>query len=191
MIDLATIERLLESWGLLILFPISILEGPIVTVIASWFARMGYMSVIGVYVVCVVADVVGDAGYYWLGRHGMSPRWQRRMGLTPERRRILKQQFRKRGGRILLIGKLTHSAGAAVLVAAGASRMAFWPFVFWNTVAAIPKTAIFVAIGYAFGGASQQVESWIFNITMLMLALIVAGVAMWFLRRRLLGKDFL
>ncbi|MDO5646987.1 DedA family protein [Paracoccus sp. (in: a-proteobacteria)] len=187
--DLTTIERIIQDWGLLVLFPISILEGPIVTVVASWFARQGLMNIIGVYIVCVVADVVGDAGFYWLGRHGLSPRWQKRLGLTPARRRVLKNQFRRNGARILVLGKLTHSAGLAVLVAAGASRFGFGRFILWNTIATMPKTLFFVIIGYSFGGVSDQVESWIARGSLLMLALIVAGAGLWVARRKLLGDQ--
>lgn len=181
--DLDGIRGILQDYGLLVLFPVAILEGPIVTVIAAWFARQGLMSIIGVYLVCVVADVVGDAGFYWLGRHGLSPRWQRRLGLTPDRRRVLKTVFRQNGARALVLGKLTHSAGAAVLLAAGASRMDFRRFVLWNTVAAVPKTLVFAVIGYSFGWAAEQINGWIAGFSLAMLVLILLAAGAWAAQR--------
>ncbi|MDO5611777.1 MAG: VTT domain-containing protein [Paracoccus sp. (in: a-proteobacteria)] len=181
--DLETIRAVIQSYGLAVLFPIAILEGPIVTVIAAWFARQGLMSILGVYIVCVVADVVGDAGFYWLGRHGLSPRWQRRLGLTPDRRRVLKRVFRDHGARALVIGKLTHSAGAAVLLAAGASRMGFGRFVWWNTVATIPKTLLFTVIGWSFGWAAEQVNGWIAAVSLAMLVVMLLAGGWWLGRR--------
>lgn len=181
--DLETIRGIIQDWGLLVLAPISILEGPIVTVIAAWFARQGLMNVVGVYVVCVLGDLVGDAAFYWLGRHGLSPRWQQRLGLTPDRRRMLKTLFRNHGARTLVLGKLTHSAGAAVLLAAGASRMPFWRFVGWNAVATIPKTLLFLLIGYSFGGAAERINGWIAAFSMAMLVLILLAGGGWLAHR--------
>jgi membrane protein DedA with SNARE-associated domain len=189
MIDLSTLQQIIEAHGLALLFPLAVLEGPIVTVVAAWLARLGFMNIVAVYVVCVVSDLLGDAIYYALGRHGLPLRWQQRLGLTPQRRRTLKTQFRARGARILVIGKLTHSAGMAVLLAAGASRMPFGPFLLWNFLATLPKTLFFLLIGYVFGGASNRVDGWIGNVSLLLLALIVAGAALWLIRHRLAGKD--
>lgn len=186
--ELETIRQIVQDHGLAVLFPVAILEGPIVTVIAAWLARQGLMNVIGVYLVCVVADLVGDAGMYWLGRRGVPPRLRRRLGVSAARLTAMRKHFRENGPRTLVIGKITHSAGFAVLLAAGASRMPFWPFLWWNLIATLPKTALFLGIGWVFGGLSAQVDTWIFRVSMVLLALIVAGAALWLLRQRGAGE---
>ncbi|MDO5620113.1 MAG: DedA family protein [Paracoccus sp. (in: a-proteobacteria)] len=183
--ELDTIRQIIQDHGLLVLAPVSILEGPIVTVIASWLAREGLLNIFAVYVICVIGDLVGDVAMYWLGRRGVSPRWRKRFGLTPSRMTALRKHFREQGPRTVMIGKLTHSAGFAVLLAAGATRMRFWPFFWWNTLATLPKTLFFVLLGYFMGGAYASINHWIGRVTLVLLVLMIALAAGWWIKRRI------
>ncbi|MCZ4061420.1 VTT domain-containing protein [Pantoea sp. LMR881] len=132
----------------MLLTPLAVIEGPVVTVIAAYMARLDYFSLSAVCVMVILADLVGDIGFYALGRWvvksgGTPPRWLARLGLNPARLQRIVDVFDSRGGRILTFGKLTHSAGAAILVAAGIARMQFSTFMFYNTLATIPKKPCF------------------------------------------------
>ena len=172
-----------------VLFPLAVLEGPIVTVIAAWLMRDSLWDLTLVYAICVLADLVGDAGLYVLGRRtsSLSPRWRRRLGITEDRLARLWRHFSAHGPATLAIGKLTHSAGLAVLMAAGASGMPFGKFMFWNLLATLPKTFFFVVIGYLFGAAYGAVDSWLFRGSLgVAVALGLAALA-WMLHRRARG----
>lgn len=182
-----TLPHLIQTYGLALLAPIAILEGPIVTVIASYVARLGYINIYAVYVICVVADVVGDAGMYWVGRTGnrwVPLRWRRRLGMDRARTVRLVHHFRKQGGRTLIIGKLTHSAGFLVLLAAGAARMPFGKFLLFNTLGTIPKTAFFCVIGYTIGHAYASIDGYISKISVILLIVLIAGGVGWWFHRR-------
>jgi len=186
MIALDFIYRLIEAHPFLVVFPLAIFEGPIVTVLAAWLLRGSLWDLSAVFLICVAADLVGDAGLYWLGRkaHALNPRWRKRLGLREERLSKLVAHFDSHGGKTLTLGKLTHSVGFAVLLAAGASRMAFAPFMGWNLLATLPKTLFFILIGYSFGAAYSAVDSWIFRASVIILALAALGAAAWVLHRR-------
>jgi membrane protein DedA with SNARE-associated domain len=61
--------------------------------------------------------------------------------------------LRRRGWRLLVWGKVTHAAGFAVLIAAGAARMPFLPFLLVSAPLSAAKTALLVGLGWAVGGA--------------------------------------
>ena len=158
---LDTIVSILQSHGSIILFPLAIVEGPIVTVVAAFVASQGYLSLAAVYLVVVAADLVGDVLFYLVGRHGkelLLDRWGHYVGITPERLLALEQHFDQHGGKTLLIAKVTHSLGFAVLLAAGASRMHFGMFVWYNIVGTLPKSLFFLLVGYVLGYAYLQIE---------------------------------
>lgn len=188
MFTLDGILQLIQTHGLLILAPIAVIEGPIVSVIGAYMAKLGYLNVFAVYAVVVAADLVGDMIFYELGRHGsriLSPKWQHRLRLDDARMEDLKAHFRTKGGRTLVVGKLTHSLGMVVLAAAGAARMNLVSFLWWNLVATIPKSALFVALGYSLGYAYKAIDHYLFRASLvLLLVLIVAALAWWFLHRR-------
>ncbi|MCG8710217.1 VTT domain-containing protein [Brenneria sp. 4F2] len=184
MFELQTIEGLIEEHGLLLLTPLAVIEGPIVTVIAAYLAKLNYFNLTTVCVVVILADLVGDIGFYAMGRwviksDGEPPRWLTRFGLSHARLQRLVNNFEHRGGKILAFGKLTHSAGAAILLAAGMARMRIRPFLFYNTLATVPKSLFFVAIGYAFGHFAAQVDGWIAWGSLVLLVLLFVGGMAW------------
>ena len=61
------IVDLLFKFRYLILFPIAFLEGPAVAVIAGFMVAIGTMSFIPVYIILVLANIVGDIVYYSIG----------------------------------------------------------------------------------------------------------------------------
>ena len=186
MIGLDALVRLVEAHPFLVVFPLAIVEGPIVTVVAAWFLRGSLTDLVILYVICVLADLVGDAGFYALGRraHSLSPKWQRRLALNEDRLLRLESHFKTHGPATLAVGKLTHSVGFAVLIAAGAWGMAFGRFLFWNLLATLPKSLLLVLVGYAFGAAYGAVDAWIFRVSLILLAVLIAGGLFWTIRKK-------
>lgn len=186
MVSLDSVLRQVEADGLLLLLPITIIEGPIATVIAAYAASLGFFSITSVYLVAVLGDLIGDALLYAVGRHGqgMIPaRWQIRLGLNRRRMTALAGHFRDRGGRTLIIAKLTHSAGAAVLMAAGAARMPFGAFLWFNLLGTLPKSAFFAAVGFTLGAAYASIDSWIARGSLLLIVVIMLAGIGWYWRK--------
>lgn len=180
------VQLLMQSHGLWVVGPLAVIEGPIVTVIAAWLAKSGYMGLWSVYVVCVIGDLVGDAMYYWIGRAGpalLPGRWLARLGMTEARKLALSSHFAAKGGRTLLFGKFTHSTGLPIMLASGAARMDFRAYMLWNLLGTLPKSAAFVALGWALGSAYAAADGWIWRGS-LALGLVGVLTLFWIRRRR-------
>ncbi|QYZ69773.1 DedA family protein [Neotabrizicola shimadae] len=172
MADVASTISAIGAQGLPVLVPMAIVEGPIVTIVAGWLAKLGLIPVWGAIAALVIADLIGDSILYLIGRRGVArlpERWRRRLGLTDARLAQVAEHFRRHGPRTLVLGKLTHTAGALVLVTAGSARMPVLPFLWWNLLATIPKTAVFFLIGWLFGAALPDVENALFWAAILLL----------------------
>ena len=186
MIDSATVASVVSTYGIAILAPIAVLEGPIVTVIAAYLAQLGLLPLWQVILCVIIADLVGDCLFYGVGRgmlDGLPARLLTRLGITDARLAQMAQTFAEKGVRVLIIGKLTHAAGFAVLIGAGAARMRLLPFVLANLLATVPKSLVFVAIGYLFGRAHAVIGQWL-SIGSGVLLILMAGVAAVIYRRR-------
>lgn len=187
MIGLETVTALIAKNGLAVLAPVAVIEGPIVTVIAAWLASQGLMSLWAVIAVVVAADLVGDVGLYALGRWGIGrlpARWLARIGLTRDRLEGLTDHFEGRGGRTLLLGKITHSAGFAVLAAAGMAKMPMLRYLLFNLLGTVPKSLLFAGLGYAFGAAYASINGWISVVTLGLGVLIVALAISFLIHRK-------
>lgn len=178
----AEIGALIRHWGLIILAPLAVLEGPVVAIVSGYLSRAGLLRLPQAMVVLVLADLLGDVVLYTLGRRGragVALPWLARFGVTRRRLARVLRAFRARGGRILVLGKLTHSAGFAVLLAAGMARMPFAQFLALNLLATLPKVAVFLWLGWWFGAVSAgRIGNWLLGGSLLVL--LCAAVAVMF-----------
>jgi membrane-associated protein len=149
--DGEAIISLLQEQGLAILFVLALIEGPIVTVIAGALAGSGVFDPLAVLAVALAGDVLGDALLYGVGRFcpGLARRlFGRRL---PMEAVGLRDLFARRGGWLLVIGKLTHVAGFAVILTAGFAQMRPGSFLAFTVVAAVPKVMALAGAGWVFG----------------------------------------
>ncbi|MCR8725900.1 DedA family protein [Frigidibacter sp. ROC022] len=181
-----TISQLIQAHGLLLLFPLSVVEGPIVSVGAGWMAKLGLVSFGWAYVILILGDLIGDALHYAAGRSGLRlfpERWRKRLGIDSAAMQALVNHFEVRGGRTLILAKLTHSLGFAALIASGVARMPFLPFLWFNFLGTLPKTLAFMLLGYAMGHAQTLISTWLWRGSLVVFVLGVVAL-IWFLRHR-------
>jgi membrane-associated protein len=150
----AEIARLIGAHGLWLLFALTLIEGPVATVIAAAMAGRGLLDPAVVFAVAVAGDLAGDALLYAIGR--LSPALTRRLGgaqgdAVPARHGGWRETLHQRSWQIIALGKLTHVAGFAVILAAGAARVPFGLFLGVSALATLPKVAVLVLAGWAMG----------------------------------------
>lgn len=154
MLDLNTIMSWLIHYGYFILFPIVVIEGPIITVIAGLFLSLGYLNGPLTFIIIIIADTVGDVLHYSIGRIsriGFGQKIINIMGFTEARLKAIENHFVTHPKKTLILGKLAHGVGGGVLIAAGMAKMNLNKFISFNVAATIPKSLILLLIGYFFG----------------------------------------
>ncbi|WP_457552481.1 DedA family protein [Desulfobacula sp.] len=163
-----------------ILFPVMVVEGPVVTLIAGMYVSTGHLDGFVSYIVLAVGDLVGDSLYYALGYRGrethFSTKWNRLLGVTRGRVNKFEAFFQNHKIKTLLIGKWSHAVGVPVLVAAGLSKVPYWQFLAISTLATLPKTLVLLGLGYYFGKNYSKIATGIDYsvIGVLMVFLIIA-----------------
>jgi membrane protein DedA with SNARE-associated domain len=184
---LETIASDISRHGYFALFAVMMLEGPLASVAGAFLAAAGLLRIEIVFALALLGDLAGDALLYAIGRYsrmaGCCWHWQGISRLRP-RLQHLKLRFHTHPGRILIAGKLTHAAGFLVLLAAGAARLPFLPFLGFNLLATLPKASFFLLLGYFAGAAYRRIDFYLWLFSCLSFALIAAGCIV-FVRRRL------
>lgn len=148
-----TLSTFLIAHGSALILPLAVIEGPIVTVVTGFLTAQGYFNAYWVLPLLMCGDVIGDVGYYWVGRAGIAPlgfagRW---FGVCGALAPSLQCELTGRATRMLLIGKWTHTMGGVVLVGSGLLRLPLRRFIVVNLLATIPKSAMLFGAGYFFG----------------------------------------
>ncbi len=161
-LSLPHIVALLQHYGYLILFPVVVVEGPIITVIAGFFISLGIFHGAIAYAVIVVGDLTGDALHYAVGRWWDRVSWLARigraLGYKKEHAEAIERHFTKHLGKTLILGKISHGVGGGVLVAAGIARVDFWKYMWYNFIATVPKSLLLLLIGYYFGSSYVAID---------------------------------
>ncbi|MDE2236235.1 MAG: VTT domain-containing protein [Gammaproteobacteria bacterium] len=188
--DIPAWTHYFSLYGYLAIFLLSVIEGPLVTVFAALLAARGFFNVYAVFATVVVGDLAGDTLSYAIGRWFIA-RLPWRFGIRNPafRHRIssLRAELTRQPGHYLLLGKLTHAIGFAVLLAAGATRIRYTVFVLFNMLGTVPKSGLLVLIGYFFGCFYAELGAGYRTLSLLALALGI--MAALYLGRRIWTLD--
>jgi membrane protein DedA with SNARE-associated domain len=146
--------HLLLTYRYAVLFPLTVIEGPVITFIAGILSSAGIFSFIIAYGVVVAGDLTGDSIYYLFGRFSANPVsvWFKSvLNVSDSTISKLKQKFQKQSTKTMILGKATEGIGAPILWAAGAAEIPYSKFILVNGIATIIKSFLIMLGGYYFG----------------------------------------
>ncbi|WP_158925749.1 DedA family protein [Acidisphaera sp. S103] len=148
-----TLDTFLIVHGSALILPLAVIEGPIVTIVTGFLSAQGYFNWYWALPLLMCGDVIGDIGYYWVGRAGVGPlgRLGRLFGVRDALAPALQRDLARQATRMWLIGKWTHTMGGVVLVGSGMLRLPLSRFILVNLLATIPKSAVLFGAGFFFG----------------------------------------
>jgi membrane protein DedA with SNARE-associated domain len=182
---------LLATYKYFFLFPVVVVEGPIITVIAGFLSSLGHLNIFITYMVVVAGDIAGDSMYYafgYYGRRRFIERWGRFLGITLERVQRLEKHFKKHSGKTLITGKLSHAIGAVVLVAAGIAKVPFGKFFWYSLLSTLPKSLILLLIGFYFGEAYNKIKMYLDYTAIGTIGLAILFIAIYFITKKVSKK---
>jgi membrane protein DedA with SNARE-associated domain len=172
--------QLLINYKYILLFPLSIIEGPIITVIAGFVSSLGLMNWLLIYIIVIAGDIVGDTIMYAFGRYGggFLKKHGFRVGATPERLEAAKEYFANHHHKAIITSKIFHGVGVSGLIAAGALKISYARFIKTCGAISLVQSAILLILGIFFGHAYQQIGQYfdtyaaVISVTVL---IIIAG----------------
>ncbi len=179
-----------------ILYPLAIVEGPVVMMISGFLVRLNFFSFWPVYFLLIAGDLTGDILWYLLGRHGARSfieKYGKFFSITEENVEKAERFFNKHQGKILFISKITMGFGFAVatLIAAGAAKVPFKKYLTINFLGQFVWTGVLMAVGYFLGNLYIMVDKslrWAFVIALLVIAAFAAYGFGKFMRNRVRGE---
>lgn len=172
------ITALLSGHPYVALLPLAVIEGPVVTLACGVLISVGKLNPLLAFGIVVAGDFIGDAILYSLGRWG-GRRVLSFFGSRPRlaaRVRDLEGQLLKEADRALIIGKLTHSVGAAVLLAAGMVRVPLGRFLAVSLGSTLLKSFVLLVAGHWIGSSYQLVLDYSSYLIGILLVLGIGGL---------------
>lgn len=143
------------------LFPLAIVEGPLLAVVAGFLCVNNLLNPLIVFPIIIAGDITGDSLCYLLGRVGMpgilkkGARW---LGFTTESITSVKLFYDTNPNKIISLSKLTPGVGFAGIYLAGNIKIPYKKFIRICLITSILQYVIYLGTGIVFGNAYLQVS---------------------------------
>ena len=157
---------LLSQYKYLILFPLAIIEGPIIAVIAGFLCNNGFMNPFIVYPVIIAGYIIGDSVCYAFGRLGV-PKFIKRIarwvGVNDKNISHLRVLFNSNPAKIVALSKIVLGIGIAGIYLAGSSRIPLSKFLIICLVVSAVQYVFYLGLGLLFGNAYLHINKYLNN----------------------------
>lgn len=192
------IQQLMDQLGYLGILLLMVLENlfpPIPSELimpsAGFAAARGELNLFLVIAAGTVGSVVGTLPLYFVGRVFDEERlvtWADRYGrwltLKGDDIRRADAWFDRHGRAAVLFGRLVPGIRSLLSLPAGMSDMPLGQFVLYSAIGSGLWASVLTAAGYLLGEHYDRVEAYIAPASKVVLAVLLAAAAVWFLRRR-------
>lgn len=162
--------------GYWIIFVAMLIEGPIVTAAAAFAVSLGYFNLWAIFGISLAGDLVADVVYYLIGYWGritLVERFGHYFGLTKDRIGRMENLIHDHAIKTLVALKLTPVLPTPGLMIVGAVKMNLKKFTIISLLITIPKSVVFMIIGYYFGQEYNKYSAYANNSGYFILAVIV------------------
>ena len=168
---------LLSQYKYILIFPIMVFEGPIITVISGFLVHGGVLSAYVAYPLLVLGSFIGDILHFLLGKYIKKSNFLKKvdlfLGYTEEKEKKLEGHFTKHTGKTLLVAKASHGVGGVVQIAAGVANVSFFDFIVYSFIGTIPKTLVLFLLGYYLGSSYEKIDKYFDTVAYVTISIVV------------------
>jgi membrane protein DedA with SNARE-associated domain len=150
--------------GYILMFVGMVIEGPIITAAAAFAAAAGYFSLPVVLALSLLGDLVADILYYTIGywsRGAFVEKYGHHLGLSKERIARIENFTSKHPIKTLVALKINPITPMPGLMLVGATKMPLKRFAVISLAITLPKSILFVIIGYYFGKSYDSLAHYV------------------------------
>ncbi len=168
-----------SAHGYFFIFLVMCLEGPVTTAAAGFGVALGIFNPFIILAISILGDLIPDTIYYvlgWLGRFRLIRRTGKVMNFTSPRMVHLEADLKKHFKKTMIVLKLTPVVTTFGFMLVGYLRLPFRRFILWCTIMTVPKSIIFLALGYFFGQA-YNINTYLHRTAIVLPLIAVAVIA--------------
>lgn len=173
-ISLPEVLVILEHYKYFLIFPIMVIEGPIIAVISGFMAYLGILNIFLLYPLLVLGDLIGDSLYYAIGKYCSRFRLVKKLvfylGYSEKSEEFLKSHFDKHMTKTLLLAKLSHGLGGTVQVTAGIAKVNFPQYISIELVGTMIKTLFLLVLGFYLGNSYEKINTYLDSIAFMVIS---------------------
>ncbi len=176
---------LLTQYKYLILFPLAIVEGPILAVIAGFLCMGGFLNPFICYPIIVFGDIIGDSLCYSLGRWGV-PKFVKKIatiiGVKYDNIDKVKSYFDANPNKTISLSKIILGIGVAGIYIAGNVRIPYLRFIRICLITSALQYIFYLGLGLLFGNAYQRISQYLNFFAAFTIVVALAFIVLYFIQ---------
>ena len=161
------IVALLIQYKYLLLFPLVVIEGPVVALVAGFLVFLGHLSFWPTLAILVIGDLTSDAIYYTIGRFGNQQRLVKKYGSG------LNSVWQEHPKKMMFFGKFAYGVSVPIIVSAGVAKVPVGKFFLYALPATIFQYGGLLVISHYLGQSYQQAEKYIFYVGIVVVLILI------------------
>ncbi len=148
---------------------------------AIYCATTHKLPIEGVLAAAALGAIMGDNAGYLIGRslgYRLLARYGRRVGISEDRLLLGRYLFRRFGGSVVFVGRFVAILRTFVALLAGANRMRWGRFLFWNALGGCAWVGGYGTAAYLIGTEIQRIAG---PVALALAAIVATAAAVLFL----------
>jgi len=167
----------------LIIFPIAIVEGPLITLVSGFLVSTQRLSFLPSLVVVFMGDMVSDSFFYAIGNRGRGfVERSKFLNVSPGRLAKLEKHYETHPGKTIAVAKVSYGVGSLFLVAAGVAKIGYQKFLQCIMPANAVRSFTLMLVGYYLGQAVRYSGQYLRYYT---IGVVIALPTVYFIMKRL------
>ena len=140
---------------------------------AGVLAATGHFNIFYLFLGCFLAAVLGDSFGYWFGEKTGPKIFSHQNSFFWNHRNLEKTAlfFQKHGNKAITLARFVPIVRTFTPILAGAGKMKYKTFLFWNILGAFFWSGGFIFGGYFLGSSVPNIDKFIFPIVLLIIVL--------------------
>ncbi len=188
---MASLILLIQNYGYILVFFFTLLEGETIVALAGFVAYQGYLNIYVVVLVAICGAVIGDQGYFYLGRYKGKQFLSSRPKLLARVTRI--HGLIERHQNWLMFGsRFMYGFRIALPIAFGTANIKRLKYLGFNFMGAILWSVFFAVGGYILGDAIERFIVHVQRAEKFIVLGVIVSIALvqtiMFLRRRITSR---
>jgi len=149
----------IQEYGYWIIYPLAIIEGPLVTLMAGSFSALGLLRWDLSLLVAILGEFTMDSFLYLLGRQGGE--WLKKIinksSKLKTTQQTLERFFKHHGGKTIFFVKITIGLSYITFITAGLIRFPYYRVALFSLLGGILWSGGLIILGYFYGHLYQKI----------------------------------
>lgn len=188
-ISLSDVITILEEHTYWLIFPLAVIEGPIIIIVAGFLAYLGTLNFFIAYTVVTIADILGDFLYYSIGRFWRSSTRIKKigyfLGYDDKSEEFLENHFRRHKMKTFFVAKFAHGVGGTIQIASGIAKVNWLEFLWYSVLGTVPKVLILFTIGFYVGQSYAKIDGYLGYIAVTTVTIMVLFILYFVVGKKL------